>query len=129
MNFVNPNEFYAEYAKRYGASEWSAVSWEYASIMDLWADAAGKAGSAEPAAVLEAMKAGGTGKHAFGTADWWGKDLFGIDQALVGNWPVVVVNDGKARIQEYKWIPGWYEEHGEILKKYFTEYNIMWDQR
>ena len=83
VNFVNPNEFYAEYAKRYGASEWSAVSWEYASIMDLWADAASQAGSAEPAAVLEAMKAGGTGKHAFGDAKWWGTELFGIDNALV----------------------------------------------
>ena len=40
INFPRPNEFYAEYVKRYGANEWSAVSWEYASIMELWADAA-----------------------------------------------------------------------------------------
>jgi branched-chain amino acid transport system substrate-binding protein len=27
VNFQKPNEFYAEYAKRYGESEWGAVSW------------------------------------------------------------------------------------------------------
>jgi len=107
VNFRNPNDFYAEYAERYGASEWSAVSWEYASIMDLWADAAQKAGSIEPAPVLAAMKEGGTGKHAFGDAEWWGKELFGIDNALVGNWPVVVIEDGKATIKAYKSIPDW----------------------
>ena len=129
VNFVNPNEFYAEYAKRYGASEWSAVSWEYASIMDLWADAAGKAGSAEPAAVLEAMKAGGTGKHAFGTADWWGTELFGIDNALVGNWPVVAIEGGKARIKEFRSIPAWWDKHKDLMIKHMTALGQMWNQR
>ncbi len=128
INFEDPGGFFAEYNNRH-PGEWGAVSWEYASIMDLWKWAAEKANSIEPGDVLASMLESGKGEHAFGTADWWGSDLFGIDQALVGNWPVVVINDGKARIQEYKWIPGWYEEHGEILKKYFTEYNIMWDQR
>ena len=129
VNFVKPNEFYAEYAKRFGAKEWSAVSWEYASIMDLWAEAATKAGSAEPAAVLEAMKAGGTGKHAFGTAKWWGTELFGIDNALVGNWPVVVIEDGKARIKAFKSIPAWWDKHSKVLIKHMTALGQMWNQR
>jgi branched-chain amino acid transport system substrate-binding protein len=129
VNFVKPNEFYAEYAKRYGASEWGAVSWEYASIMDLWADAAAKAGSAEPAAVLKAMKAGGTGKHAFGDAKWWGKELFGIDNALVGDWPVVAIEDGKARIKAFKSIPAWWDKHSELMIKHMTALGQMWNQR
>ena len=129
VNFVKPNEFYAEYAKRFGAAEWSAVSWEYASIMDLWAAAATKAGSAEPAAVLKAMKAGGTGKHAFGTAKWWGTELFGIDNALVGNWPVVAIEDGKARIKAFKSIPAWWDKHSELLIKHMTGLGQMWNQR
>ena len=84
VNFVNPNGFYAEYNKRFPGS-WSAVSWEYASIMDLWKSAAERAGSAEPEAVLTAMKQGGGAAQAFGDAKWWGKELFGIDNALVGN--------------------------------------------
>ena len=129
VNFVKPNEFYAEYAKRYGASEWGAVSWEYASIMDLWADAAAKAGSAEPAAVLKAMKAGGTGKHAFGDAKWWGKELFGIDNALVGDWPVVAIEDGKARIKAFKSIPAWWDKHSGLMIKHMTALGQMWNQR
>ncbi len=42
------------------------------------------------------MKIGGIGPHAFGEAVWWGKDLFGIDNALVGDWPVVAIVDGRA---------------------------------
>ena len=128
VNFQDPNAFYAEYNKRH-PGEWGAVSWEYASIMGLWKAAAEKAGSAEPDAVLAAMKDGGTGLHAFGEAKWWGKDLFGIDNALVGNWPVVVIEDGKARIKAMKSIPAWYDKHGDLLKKHMTAYKQMWNQR
>ncbi len=128
VNFEDPNGFYAEYSKRH-PGEWGAVSWEYASIMDLWKAAAEKAGSAEPEAVLAAMKEDGKGKHAFGEANWWGKDLFGIDNALVGNWPVVVIEGGKARIKEFKSIPDWYAKHGGLLKKHMEAYGQLWSQR
>jgi branched-chain amino acid transport system substrate-binding protein len=128
INFDDPNGFYAEYNKRH-PGEWGAVSWEYASIMDLWKAGAEKAGSAEPDAVLAAMKEGGKGLHIFGEADWWGKDLFGIDNALVGNWPVVVIEGGKARIKGFKSIPDWYARHGDLLKKHMAAYGQMWDQR
>ena len=128
INFSEPNEFYRVYNERH-PGEWGAVSWEYASIMDLWKAAAERAGSTEPEAVLAAMTEGGKGRHAFGDADWWGEDLFGIDNALVGNWPVVVIRDGKARIEEFRHIPDWYDAHGELLKKHMTEYGQMWDQR
>jgi branched-chain amino acid transport system substrate-binding protein len=128
VNFDRPNEFYAEYNKRW-PGEWGAVSWEYASIMGLWKAAAEKSGSVEPLDILKAMKAGGTGMHAFGKADWWGKDLFGIDNALVGNWPVVVIEDGKARIKAFKSIPEWWAQHSDLMVKYFTQYGQMWNQR
>ena len=128
INFQRPNEFYAEYAKRH-PGEWGAVSWEYASIMDLWYEAAQKAGSVEPGPVLEAMKAGGTGKHAFGTAQWWGKELFGIDNALVGDWPVVVIENGKAVIKEFKSIPAWWDKHGKLLVKHMEALGQMYYQR
>ena len=128
INFADANKFFDVYNERH-PGEWGAVSWEYASIMDLWKAGAEKAGSAEPEAVLAAMKEGGKGLHAFGEADWWGKDLFGIDNALVGNWPVVVIEGGKARIKAMKSIPDWYAKHGELLKKHMAAYGQMWDQR
>ena len=129
INFPKPNEFYAEFVKRFGENEWSAVSWEYASIMELWAEAAQRAGSAEPEAVLAAMKEGGVGKHIFGDAKWMGKELFGIDNALVGNWPVVVIRDGKATIAEFRSIPAWLDKHQDVLIKHMTALDQMWDQR
>ena len=41
------------------------------------------------------MKASKTAPHAFGDADWWGAELFGIDNALVGKWPVVVIEGAR----------------------------------
>jgi branched-chain amino acid transport system substrate-binding protein len=128
MNFKNPNAFYAEYNKRW-PGEWGAVSWEYASIMDLWKAAAEKAGSVEPPAVLAAMKAGGKGLHAFGEAKWWGKELFGIDNALVGDWPVVVIEDGKAVIKEFKSIPAWWDKNKDIMLSHFEQMGEMYNQR
>ncbi|WP_282608661.1 ABC transporter substrate-binding protein [Pelagibius sp. Alg239-R121] len=128
INFQRPNEFYAEYNKRH-PGEWGAVSWEYASIMDLWKAGAEKAGSVEPDAVLAAMKDGGSGKHAFGDASWWGEDLFGIDNALVGDWPVVVIENGKAVIKGFKSIPAWYDKHGKLLVKHMEALDQMHYQR
>jgi len=128
INFPRPNDFYAEYNKRW-PGEWGAVSWEYASIMELWKAAAEKAGSVEPQAVLAAMKEGGRGKHAFGDAEWWGKELFGIDNALVGNWPVVVLENGKAVIKEYRSIPAWWAKHSALMIKHFEAMGEMYYQR
>ena len=128
VNFAKPNEFYAEYNKRF-PGEWGAVSWEYAAIMDLWKAAAERAGSVEPGDVLTAMQAGGSAPHAFGDAKWWGKELFGIDNALVGNWPVVVIEGGKARIKEYRSIPAWWDKHGKLLVKHMEALDQMYYQR
>jgi branched-chain amino acid transport system substrate-binding protein len=128
VTFEDPAGFYAAYAERW-PGEWGAVSWEYASIMDLWLEAALRADSVEPMDVLAAMKDGGTGSHAFGQARWWGKDLFGIDNALVGNWPVVVVEGGKARIKEFRSIPAWWDKHGALLIKHFEAMGEMYYQR
>ena len=67
INFEDPNGFFEEYNRRF-PGEWSSVSWEYASIMDVWKTAAEKAGTAEPSAVFAAMKEGGKEAHAFGEA-------------------------------------------------------------
>jgi branched-chain amino acid transport system substrate-binding protein len=128
VNFDDPNGFFAEFNERY-PGQWGAVSWEYASIMDLWKAAAEKAGSSEPDAVIAAMKEGGSGKHAYGDAQWWGTDLFGIDNALVGDWPVVAIEGGKATIKEFRSIPDWYDTHGDLLVKHMQAYDQMWDQR
>ena len=117
INFDNPDGFFAEYNARFPDS-WSAVSWEYSAIAEMWRLAAEKAGSVEPMDVLAALKEGGRGPHVFGDAAWWGAELWGIDNALVGNWPVVQMQNGKATIVEYRNIIDWWGRHGDLLKKH-----------
>lgn len=128
INFPDANGFYDEYSKRH-PGQWGAVSWEYAAIMDLWKAAAEKAGTVEPEAVLAAMQEDGKGRHAFGEAVWWGEELFGINNALVGDWPVVMIEDGKAVIKEFRSIPDWYDKHSDLLIKHMEAYGQMWSQR
>lgn len=119
ITFDRPNEFYAEYQRRH-PGQWSSVSWQYAATMDLWKSAAEQAGTTAPAGVLAAMKESGRHAHVFGAAEWWGDEVFGISNALVGNWPVVEVQKGKARIQEFVSVTGWYDRHGDILKRHLA---------
>lgn len=128
VNFEEPNAFYQEFCSRFPGS-WSAVSWEYASTLELWKTAAQRARTFEPFSVLAMMKVGGMSSHAFGEAQWWGKDLFGIDNALVGEWPVVMIEDGRARIQEFGSIMTWWADNRAILVKHMRALHLMWDQR
>lgn len=126
--FNQPHLFYAEYSRRFPGT-WSAVSWEYAAILEIWHAAVEKAGSTSSPSVLAAMKQMGQVTHAFGEAQWWGQDMFGINNALVGDWPVVTVQNGKARIVEFGSVPDWLSRHEDVLRAEMTKLDQMWYQR
>lgn len=126
--FNRPKDFFDEYQTRFPDS-WSAVSWEYAATLDIWRAAAEHAGTIAPVSVLAAMKQSGRVTHAFGRAAWWGSEIFGIDNALVGDWPVVQIRGGRARIVEFGSVPDWLARHGALLRAQMTELGQMWDQR
>lgn len=126
--FNQPNVFYEEYNARYPGS-WSAVSWEYAAILDIWHAAVEKAGTVNPVSVLAAMKQLGHVTHAFGPAEWWGGEIFGIDNALVGDWPVVTIRGGKAEIAEFGSVPAWLRAHSGALRREMLDLGQMWEQR
>lgn len=126
--FNQPKTFYDEFNSIYPGG-WTAVSWEYAAILDIWHAAVQKAGTTHPASVLAAMKQLGEVTHAFGAAEWWGKDLFGIDNVLVGDWPVVAVQSGRARIVEFGSVPGWLNRHEDLLRAEMEALGQMWQQR
>ncbi len=118
-----PNTFDAAFKKDH-AGEWSAVAWEYPSSLQIWADAAVAAGSIEPMAVLEHLQANPAPSHAFGPAHWWGKDLWGLDNAVVGDWPVVTIQSGRARIVEIRSVYDWLQKHGDVLKKHMQALDL-----
>ncbi|WP_149755556.1 ABC transporter substrate-binding protein [Roseivivax sediminis] len=126
--FNRPSTFFREYNARYPES-WSAVSWEYVAILDIWHAAVEKVGSVHPASVLATMKQMDRVTHAFGPARWWGETIFGIDNVLIGDWPVVTLREGKARIAEFGSIPGWLERHEELLKHHMEALGQLWQQR
>jgi branched-chain amino acid transport system substrate-binding protein len=128
MRFDRPNEFYQEFNRRY-PGEWSAVPWEYFSILEIWRGAVEQSQTTDPVAVLATMKTDGFSFNAFGEARWWGRELFGISNALVGTWPVVRIEDGRARIVEFGSVLAWWERHGETLLRHLRAYGQMWDQR
>ena len=128
IRFARPNEFYSEFTHRY-PGEWSAVPWEYFSILEIWRGAVERAQTTRPVPVLSAMKTDGFAFNAFGEARWWGRELFGINNALVGAWPVVRIEQGKARIVEFRSILDWWDRHGDVLQKHLRAYGQMWDQR
>ncbi|MDK3073480.1 ABC transporter substrate-binding protein [Sedimentitalea sp. JM2-8] len=126
--FNQPQMFFAEYNRRFPGT-WSAVSWEYAAILDIWHAAVEKAGSINSVSVLAAMKQMGQVTHAFGNAQWWGQDMFGIGNALVGDWPVVTVQGGRARIVEFGSIPDWLSRHEALLRDEMSALGQLWNQR
>lgn len=126
--FRRPKAFYDTYQERFPEC-WTAVSWEYAAILDLWHEAVETADSLSTASVLAALKRGRMMPHAFGMAKWWGTEVYGIDNALVGDWPVVRIVDGKARIVEFGSVLNWLETHGEVLMNALEATGQLWHQR
>lgn len=127
INFQKPKEFFDEFNRRF-PGEWSAVSWEYYAILEMWRRAVERIQTVEPLAVLAAIKQGGFSHNVFGDARWWGRELFGINHALVGSWPVVRIKNGKARIVEFRSVLDWWDLHGDILLRHMRKNGQMWDQ-
>ncbi len=126
--FNRPKAFYDAFIAAHPGG-WTAVSWEYAAILDIWHAAVQKAGTPHPTSVLAAMKQLGEVTHAFGAAEWWGQALFGIDNVLIGDWPVVAIRQGRARIVEFGSVPGWLRRHESLLRAEMEALGQMWQQR
>jgi branched-chain amino acid transport system substrate-binding protein len=123
INFPNPGDFDAKFRKSH-PNDWSAVAWEYPAILLNWLEGAKAAGSVDPTAVLSALKKNSKPEFVFGGGKWWGKQLWGRDNVVVGRWPVVVVQDGKARIQEFGDVSGWLDKHAGLLAKYMKSHGL-----
>ena len=52
-----------------------------------------------------------------------------IDNALVGYWPVVTIQRGRARIVDFGSILDWWASHSDVLIKHMRAMHLMWDQR
>ncbi len=118
-HFDGAAAFYKTYAERYPGA-WTAVSWEYAAVLEMWKTAVGKAGTVDPVKVSEALRSLSPVPHVFGDAEWWGEEFFGVNSAALGKWPVVQMQNGKAVIVEMGDVRAWMDAHGDVLKKHLA---------
>ncbi|MBX5210502.1 ABC transporter substrate-binding protein [Rhizobium sp. NZLR11] len=125
--FDDPAGFYQDFIKAY-PKEWNNTSWEFPAALQVWKQGVEGAGSFDADQVLASMKANPP-QHIFGKARWWGKELFGADSALVGNWPVVAVKDGKVNIVDVGDQVAWYDAHKDVFLKRWREEQLMPDQK
>lgn len=114
INFDNPGAFYRRYNERFPGT-WTSQSWTFAAVLELWKKGCQAAGSVEPMDVYAALQAMDPVPQIFGDATWWGGDVFGVNNALVGRWPVVELQKGKAKIVEMGDVAGWLAEHQDAL--------------
>jgi branched-chain amino acid transport system substrate-binding protein len=123
INFPNPGDFDAKFRKDH-PNDWSAVAWEYPAILLNWVEGAKAAGSIEPSKVLKALKSNKNPEFVFGGGQWWGSQMWGLDNAVVGRWPVVVIEDGKARIKEFRSLTNWLNKNNNVLVKHMKDLGL-----
>jgi len=119
-------EFYDEFVERW-PGEWGAVSYEWAAGLDVWRYGMQLAGTIEPVAVLEALKAEETVPHCFGPGKWLGKDFAGQNNLLYSDWHWTEYRDGKNAIVYTMNVADWLDEHKAIYQKYYKKYKLgLW---
>jgi branched-chain amino acid transport system substrate-binding protein len=55
--------------------------------------------------------------------------MFGLDHTLIGDWPVVQIQGGKARIVDFGSIPDWLARHEALLRAEMAALGQLWHQR
>ncbi|HLB06748.1 MAG TPA: ABC transporter substrate-binding protein [Alphaproteobacteria bacterium] len=116
INFEDAAGYYRLYNERHPGT-WSAQSWTYSAMLQVWKAGVEAAQSINPPDVLAALKGMNPAPHIFGPAKWWGKDVFGIDNVLIGHWPVVQMQNGKAKFVAMGDVAGWLDKNQDELIK------------
>ncbi|UCF90109.1 MAG: ABC transporter substrate-binding protein [Desulfobacterales bacterium] len=120
------NEFYAKWQAKYPDHGFSEIVWEYMGGLEVWKFGVEKAASIESEKVFEALKASESVPHAFGPGVWWGKEVFGVDNLLVPNWPITEIRSGKPAIVAQKSLADWLAKPGnkDILFKCLAKWKL-----
>jgi len=120
------NEFWKAWQAKFPGHSFSEIVWEYSAALDVWAYGAQLAGDVKPEKVYKALKGAKSVPHSFGQAQWWGTEVFGIDNLLVPTWPITEIKNDKPHIVAQKSLLEWLAKPGnkEILDKYLVKWKM-----
>lgn len=121
------HEFWKAWQARYPGHSWSEIVWEFKGGLDVWKYGVEKAGSVNSEKVYKALKASKSVPHSFGPGVWWGKDVFGIDNLLVPEWPITEVENAKPKVVAHKNFVRWWakSENRKTLYETLKKWKMM----
>jgi len=120
------NEFYKIWKAKHPDEGFSEIVWEYKAALDVWKYGVEMAGSVESEKVYAALKGAESVPHSFGPANWWGAEIFGMDNLLVPTWPITEVRGDKPYIVDSLSLLDWLKTPGnkETLEKALTKWEL-----
>jgi len=130
------HDFIKEWMSRYGPGapedvhrEITGIDWDHVITLKVWAEGVTLAGTVEPDAVLEALRAQESFDTILGPAKMRGKDMWGIDNMISPPIPINEVRGGIKRVQAQVRFEDWFEHRKDKIISVVREKGQMWDQR
>jgi branched-chain amino acid transport system substrate-binding protein len=129
-------EFYQAWLTRYGPGapedvhrQITGIDWDHVITLRVWAHGAQLAGSFDPDAVLETLRAAPSFPTILGPAVMGGKEMWGIDNMISPPIPINEVRNGTKRIQAQIRFEQWFTAREKPIIDVVREKGQMWDQR
>ena len=130
------HDFITEWLARYGPGapddvhrEITGIDWDHVITFMVWAEGAQIAGTFEPDAVLEALRAQASFPTILGPAKMGGKDMWGIDNMISPPIPINETRSGIKRIQAQLRFEQWFETRKDQIIKVVEDKGQMYHQR
>jgi branched-chain amino acid transport system substrate-binding protein len=130
------HDFIKEWNARYGPGapedvhrEITGIDWDHVITMMVWAEGAQLAGTIDPDAVLETLRAQPSFPTILGPASMRGADMWGIQNMISPPIPINEVRSGTKRIQAQVRFEQWFESRKADIIKVVEEKGQMYHQR
>lgn len=130
------HNFIKRWLKRYGPGapqdvhrHITGIDWDHVIMLKVWAYGAQLAGSFDPDAILEALRAQKSFPTILGPAVMTGKEMWGIDNMVSPPIPINQVVEGTKRIQAQVRFEDWFEARKDEIIKVVRDKKQYWDQR
>ena len=130
------HDFITEWMGRYGPGapedvhrEITGIDWDHVITFKVWAEGAQLAGTFEPDATLEALRAQESFPTILGPAKMGGADMWGIDNMISPPIPINETRGGTKRVQAQVRFEQWFDSRKDQIIKVVADKGQMHYQR